>query len=234
MKLAILMPFYNSGLHFDLESLYKLKLKIPNTSILIVDDGSNEKRSLEILVQAQNVQNVEILRLEKNSGKGNALKQGFEFLLQKGKPPNYIAIFDSDFSSSFEEIKRLTNICGELNADAVCGCRIKLSGHNIQTDKKRFVIGRLISWFIRYRFKIKMYDSQCGYKVFAVNSKLENALKEIQKPSRWLFDVQLLLNLSRENAKLIEEPIRNWTHKNDSKIVPIQYWSIIRDLLCIK
>lgn len=86
----VIIPYYNEGTR-PLDTV-KLLLTVRNISkIIVVDDGSDNKDIYKEL--SATFPQVKIIRLAKNSGKANAVKEGLKFATTK-----YIFLFDADLS----------------------------------------------------------------------------------------------------------------------------------------
>ena len=73
-SLSVIVPFYNEEKYLEESVKRLLNIKICN-QILLVDDNSSDK-SLEIakkLKESKN--NIELIELKNNQGKGNAIKE---------------------------------------------------------------------------------------------------------------------------------------------------------------
>ena len=85
-----------------------------------------------------------------------------------------------------------------------------------------FLIGRIVATFISNILGIKVYDTQCGCKVF--KSSLVDTLFGDPFVSKWLFDVELFSRMlcayGKEEAleKMDEIPVKQWIDKGDSKV----------------
>ena len=85
---------------------------------------------------------------------------------------------------------------------------------------------------ILFLFKIKFYDTQCGYKLYknTIAKKIFFKLKD----NRFVHDVEIVL-IANLNKFLIKEMPVYWSHKSNSKVnifkdIFIMLW----DLLMIK
>jgi hypothetical protein len=102
------------------------------------------------------------------------------------------------------------------------GSRIRKIGSTIERENSRFLIGRVVATFISNILDIKVYDTQCGSKLFT--RAISEQLFEKEFISRWLFDVELfyrmILLFGREKAikKMLEIPLKLWVEKGDSKV----------------
>ena len=102
----------------------------------------------------------------------------------------------------------------------------------VQKTFSRYLLGQVFRFLILFLFKIKFYDTQCGYKLYknTIAKKIFFNLKD----NRFVHDVEIVL-IANLNKFLIKEMPVHWSHKNNSKVnifkdIFIMLW----DLLMIK
>ena len=64
-------------------------------------------------------------------------------------------------------------------------------------------------------FNIKLFDTQCGFKVF--NSHYIKKIFRKLKCNGYAYDVETALLLKKHHIKIIELPLK-WKHKDGSKV----------------
>ncbi|MEE9407538.1 MAG: hypothetical protein V3V28_05630 [Polaribacter sp.] len=100
----------------------------------------------------------------------------------------------------------------------IFGSRILTLNNKIERKTYRHLIGRCIITFINFFFKLGVYDTQCGAKIFN-KVILQTA---ISKPfaTNWLFDIEIFIRLSKTQLlnSGIEYPLNKWKDINGSKI----------------
>jgi glycosyltransferase involved in cell wall biosynthesis len=189
--------------------------------VLFVDDGSRDEtmRVLEEM-QARAPKRVDVLRLEKNQGKGEAVRAGLLRAISLGATE--VGYSDADLATPPDEIERLFAALAEKSElVGVIGARINYLGTNISRRAARHYLGRVFATGAATALGREVYDTQCGAKVFRVGPVLKAALS---KPfvSRWAFDVELLARLfegSNPGEDVIHEmPLRSWQHVGGSKL----------------
>jgi hypothetical protein len=117
------------------------------------------------------------------------------------------------------------------------GSRIRKIGSTIERKNSRFLIGRVVATIISNILNIKVYDTQCGSKMFTKD--IANQLFQEKFISRWLFDVELIyrmiLMFDREIAikKMCEVPLKLWIDKGDSKVKVSYFFRLWYDLFKI-
>ena len=63
--------------------------------------------------------------------------------------------------------------------------------------------------------KIKMYDTQCGYKLY--KNKIAKKIFKKLKTNKFEHDLEIILNAKQFNYFIKELPVK-WTHKPNSKL----------------
>ena len=127
-KFKILMPCYN-----DWPSIFKLLDNIDQEilelngefSVLIVNDGSNEKMPESKRVY-KNIKSVEVINMKKNQGHTRSNATGIRYLSKK-ENFDYLILMDGDGEDRPEEIKLLVNKVLKSEDVSVVAKRIKRS-----------------------------------------------------------------------------------------------------------
>jgi len=127
-KFKILMPCYN-----DWPSVFKLLDNIDQEilelngefSVLIVNDGSNEKMPESKRVY-KNIKSVEVINMKKNQGHTRSNATGIRYLSKK-ENFDYLILMDGDGEDRPEEIKLLVNKVLKSEDVSVVAKRVKRS-----------------------------------------------------------------------------------------------------------
>ncbi len=234
---VMVIPCFNEGKKFQLNKYKVFILSNPNVLICFVNDGSKEN-TLVVLKELQRefpIQ-VDIVSYEKNIGKAAAVRTGINHSLLKYEF-EYIAYLDADLAVSLEECLSLTQYLS--NGIEFCfGSRIARIGSTIERKRSRFLIGRFIATLISNILSLKVYDTQCGCKLFT--KKLSKEVFSEVFISKWLFDVEIFFRIiklygKQESLKVMYEvPLINWVDKGDSKVKYTYVLKIFFDLYQIK
>lgn len=234
---ALIIPCYNEAKRFNEEAYKGFMAANPTPHLIFVNDGSKDA-TLEVLTGLSKTYSdrVQVLNLEHNQGKATAVREGIQHAL-KQESFSTLAYIDADLAVSLEECVALSK---ELkgNVGFVFASRILKIDNTIERKFYRFFIGRIIATIISNLLGVKVYDTQCGCKLFTT----EFAQIAFRSPfiSRWLFDVEIFFRLiqkyGRPALKKItrEIPLNRWVDSEDSR-VPFSYgFKIWRDLYRIK
>ncbi len=191
----------------------------------IVDDGSRpeEFAAAETLVgRCAAAGAIRLMRLERNQGKGAAIRTGFEEGLSR--PFRYLGFMDADGSVSTSELHDalvyLAARHGELAG--VIGSRVRMLGRTVQRSALRHAVGRVFATFVAVYFGSPVYDTQCGLKVF--DASVLRRYLHVPCDERWVWDTELLIAMLAAGEQIHEVPI-NWRETGHSKV------SLFRDPL---
>ena len=202
-------------------------------AIVFVNDGSKDSTQEEIeRLEKKIPEQVKILKLDKNYGKGEAVRKGFLYSLKK-KDSKKIAFLDADLSASLNECASLSKIV-QKNISFVFGSRILKIDNNIQRKWHRFFLGRIIATCISKILGVPVYDTQCGCKIFSVS--LSKQIFNSPFISKWLFDVELFFRIisiyGKENLKnhVREIPLSKWIDTSDSRVKMSYFFKLWIDL----
>ena len=208
--LSIVIPAYNEAgrIVSSLKAIqdYAQGKNCP-VEIIVVDDGSTDN-TVEI---ASAEAGVRVLRNQGNRGKGFSVRHGV--LEARGK---LILFTDADLSAPIEEAEKLLAAMESSHADAVVGSRA-LQRELIGAHQSLFREwgGRFFNLLVRIFSGLKIYDTQCGFKLF--RSRTTRRAFELQRVDRFGFDPEILFLVERLGGKVVEVPVR-WNHNPATKV----------------
>ena len=218
-SLSVIFPLYNE--QHRLSSLFseikKQKyFKKANTEFIFVNDGSNDG-SLEMIndfiLKNKNKINIKVISYNKNQGKGFALKKGI-FLAKK----NWILTMDIDLSVKFNQLKIWeSKKYLKKNIYVYFGSRLLLNS-KVDAKKHRTIAGNIFNLILSSIFdreKLKIKDTQCGFKLY--KSKIAKKMFLKSKENGYINDVEILLLLLKHKIRVSELPVI-WSHKKGSKV----------------
>ena len=220
-KTSIVVPCYNEAKRLQLNEFSRL-LAMAELNLLFVDDGSADDTAqiLEKFCQKHSGR-ARLLRQSPNQGKAEAVRAGLRQALNNGA--EQIGYFDADLSTPVDEIPRLMHILDEGKFQVALGARIATLGRAVKRKPLRHYLGRVFATSVSLILNLRMYDSQCGAKLFRKNAALEQALEQIFI-SRWAFDVELIGRLLTAEPEplqagdFVELPLNRWEDVAGSKL----------------
>lgn len=216
-RITIVVPCFDEAERFS-EADFAQFLDHPRVHLTFVDDGSRD-RTADVLARACDhfAGRAELVRLPENRGKGEAVRAGMLHALEEGA--SIVGYTDADLATPVEEMLRMISEMERVDADAVIGSRVALLGVAIDRHPSRHYLGRLFASCVSLVLRERVYDTQCGAKLFRASEALAAALAD-PFLSRWAFDVELLGRLLAAGATVVEVPLRHWTDVPGSKLRP--------------
>ncbi|HMH20947.1 MAG TPA: glycosyltransferase [Puia sp.] len=230
--LAIIIPCYNEEDRLDKAAIGTL-LESIDVVLFFVNDGSSD-HTLDLLneLAGKYPDKISVLSFSVNEGKAKAIAKGFQHVIAMSSF-RYIGYMDADFSTPVPEFIKLYTTLLERNASFIFASRIKKLNSGINRKPTRHIIGRVISTIIDLRFKLGVYDTQCGAKIFSSNT----LTAAFDKPffCNWLFDVEIFIRLKEKNLlkEGIEFPITGWKDVHGSKLSLINFPKIVREFITL-
>jgi hypothetical protein len=119
----------------------------------------------------------------------------------------------------------------------IMGARVQLLGRHIERSPLRHYAGRVSATAISTVLGLRVYDTQCGAKLF----RTEAASELFREPfyTSWIFDAEiiarLIVSLSASSDRqaqdvIYEYPLTEWMDVRGSKVGPSDYLKAAFDL----
>jgi glycosyltransferase involved in cell wall biosynthesis len=208
--LSIVIPAYNEAgrIAESLEAIHKyIQGKKFLVEIIVVDDGSTD----DTVKIASERPGVRVLRNTGNRGKGYSVRHGV--MEARGE---FILFSDADLSAPIEEADKLLAAMESSQADAVVGSRaLQRELIGAHQSALREWGGRFFNLLVRIFSGLKIYDTQCGFKLF--RAQTTRKAFELQRVERFGFDPEVLFLVERLGGKVVEVPVR-WNHNPATKV----------------
>ncbi|XAR66282.1 Dolichyl-phosphate beta-glucosyltransferase [Bertholletia excelsa] len=213
--------------------------------VLIIDDGSADgtTRVAFDFVRKYTVDNVRVILLGRNHGKGEAIRKGM--LHSRGE---LLLMMDADGATKIKDLEKLENQIQaiakrELGDSASSASSIRISdipiaaiGSRAHLEEKALATRKWHRNFLMKGFHIVVLlaagpgirDTQCGFKMFtrAAARKLFTNIRL----KRWCFDVELVYLAKLFSIPMIEISV-NWSEIPGSKVnplsIPNMLWEIV-------
>jgi dolichyl-phosphate beta-glucosyltransferase len=218
--LSIVIPAYNEEARLEAtlrETVTYFRRSDTRIEVIVVDDGSRDATSALTQRLAAEFDEIRLIRLAANRGKGHAVRSGV--VNAEGV---YVLFADADGSTPIAEIDRLH---AALTADipiAIGSRAIAGEGVRVRARLHRRVIGRAFHALVSALTVSGIADTQCGFKL--LRAEVAQDLFSRMRMDGFSFDVELLMMAQRRGYGVAEIPV-NWTHRAGSRV------NLVRDSL---
>lgn len=231
-RVQIVIPCYNEEQRFDPDALRRCLQNQPDTSFILVNDGSTDGTlaKLEALA-AQHPKRVHVVDQAPNQGKAEAVRRGMLVAITPGV--DFAGYWDADLATPLDEIPNFVDAFEKHpDTDIVLGARVAMVGRIIERSALRHYGGRVFATIASTVLDLPVYDTQCGAKLLRCNDTIRSLF---EKPfgSRWVFDVEILaryLSGPGTAAGIRELPLERWTDVPGSKVKPLDFFRGVLDL----
>jgi dolichyl-phosphate beta-glucosyltransferase len=234
MDISIIIPAYNEAAKIgrDVEEAASFLGKNRfDGEVIVVDDGSTDGTAAEAeRANTPSAARKTVLRLERNSGKGGAVKRGI--LESRGKVVLYA---DSGtcipYANALPVIQRI--VAGDLDI-GLASRRLPETVIRRNRPLRRRIISRVFHWAAVTVAGMPRWitDSQCGFKVYRGDVARELFAGLITQG--FLFELEIILKALRRGLRVEEFPVE-WTCDLDTRLRPsAQAGSVFKELLKVR
>ncbi|KAJ7948268.1 dolichyl-phosphate beta-glucosyltransferase-like [Quillaja saponaria] len=253
--ISLIIPAFNEekrlpgALEETMSYLQQRVAKDPSFSyeVVIVDDGSADgtKRVAFDFVKKYTVDNVRVILLGRNRGKGEAIRKGM--LHSRGE---LLLMLDADGATKVTDLEKLEHTiqatarkkfaCGDSAASdssfRVSDIPIAAFGSRAHLEEKALATRKWYRNFLMRGFHIVVLlaagpgirDTQCGFKMFT-RAAARKLFTNIHL-KRWCFDVELVYLCKFFHIPISEISV-NWSEIPGSKVNPLSIPNMLWELL---
>lgn len=208
MKISVVIPVYNE--YHTIKDIIKIvQNKTLVDEIIIVDDGSLDG-TREILKEYESAEKIKIIYLDKNYGKGAALRSGF-----KAAAGDIVIVQDADLEYDPIDYEMLLAPIIDGKADVVFGSRF-LGGPHRVLYFWHYLANKFLTFLSDVLYNVNLTDVEVGYKVFT-----KEALNKIKlKCNRFGFEPEITAKVAKLGLRIYEVPIKYYgrTYAEGKKI----------------
>lgn len=241
-RASLVVPCFNEAKRLDVAAFRSYLSAGHGIRIIFADDGSrdNTVEVLERLCRGYE-DSTHILKGGKNRGKAEAVRMGMLYALNDGEQ-RIVGFWDADLATPLDAVETLLGVLdARPDINMVFGSRVKLLGRTVNRRPIRHYLGRIFATVVSVALGIAIYDTQCGAKLFRVQSGLHQVLTE-PFLSKWVFDIEILaryMALSGSDPARVEEmiyefPLQKWTDVEGSKVRPKDFFVAFSDVIRIR
>lgn len=231
MDLSLVIPCFNEAARIDacLDAVtgYLDGLEGVTSEVVVVDDGSRDRTGEKVGARARLRGDVRLVSLEKNAGKGAAVREGV--LAARG---DVIVFLDADLAVDVHHVDRVLPPLRN-GVDVAVGCR-HVEGARVEKAQGRLrrALGRGYLGLARRILAIPVSDVTCGFKGFKREVAVD--LFTGARCRRWGFDAEILHLAARSGYELLEVPVV-WRDGADSRVrLPGDLLKSLKELLAVR
>ena len=187
MKFCVVIPCFN---HVATVTAVAQSVKI-FCPVIVVDDGSTER--------LPQLPGCEIIRLEKNFGKGAALRAGFRRAAELGF--THAITMDADGQHFAEDLPKFLNTAQAQPEALIVGVRDFFAA-GCPTHRRRS--NAVSTFWFRVETGVRLPDTQCGFRCYPL------ALTERLKPrsGRYAFELEFMVRASWVGTPIVAVPVK--------------------------
>ena len=217
----IIVPTYNELVNAPL-LVRRIFKYIPESNILVVDDGSPDKTADVIRELQQEFPTLHLLERKTKLGLGSAYRLGFTWGLERGYEE--LIEMDADLSHRVRDLKKMID-AKELqpDVDLVIGSRWIPGGKTENWSRGRELLSRAANLYVQAMLGLGVRDSTAGFRIYS-SSMLKRLNMESIKSEGYSFQIEMTRAVHELDGKIIEVPItfrerENGVSKMSKKIV---------------
>ena len=200
----IIVPTYNELANAPL-LIRRIFKQIPNSDVLVVDDGSPDKTADAIRELQQEFPTLHLLERKTKLGLGSAYRLGFAWGLEQGYEE--LIEMDADLSHRVRDLK--TMIDGkelQPNTDLVIGSRWIPGGRTENWSKGRELLSRAANLYVQAMLGLGVKDSTAGFRIYSAAILRRLDFQSI-KSDGYSFQIEMTRAVHKLGGKIIEVPI---------------------------
>ena len=201
-RFAFVIPVYN---HAGTVAQVVKDAQALGFPVFVVDDGSTDTTYDQI----KEIAGIQILRHPQNQGKGAAILTGFA---AASAVADWAITIDADGQHYSEDAQKLIKAIPKKTRAVIVGARAGMTGRHVPWTSS---FGRKFSNFwVRTSGGPAISDSQSGFRIYP----LSEALNLKTKARRFQFEVEILVQATRDGIPVIEAPVRVNYNPNGERI----------------
>jgi len=223
---VVVVPCYNEERRLDPPAFRRFARSTADVRFVFVNDGSTDGTAGVLRgLETSDPESFAACDLPHNSGKGEAVRQGF--LAAFRAKPQYVAFWDADLATPLEIIPLFRDVLDRRpELLLVIGSRMRFLGHRLVRDPVRHFTSRVFSRVASWLLGVRIHDTQCGAKMFRATAEVESLFADRFRTD-WIFDVELFARLMRLHGRrdpallkqcVYELPLDAWREMSGSKI----------------
>ena len=156
--------------------------------------------------------------------------------------PDYVGFWDADLATPLKSIEEFVRVLDRNpRVEMVVGTWMPLLGRDIRRKPIRHRLGRLFAGVASAALGLRIYDTQCGAKLFRTSDAM-TAIFDEEFLARWIFDVEILgraIDARRDSdlppldEVVYELPLDQWHDVAGSKLKSGDFLKAVFELAAI-
>jgi dolichyl-phosphate beta-glucosyltransferase len=220
--LSIAIPAYNEAenLTARLSALDDyLARAVPQTQVIIVDDGSEDATPELVLEFSQNHPRFSLIQ-SPHRGKAGAVATGV-----RAAEGEYVLFMDMDMATSIEHIGEFVAALEKGDADIIAASREAHGAVRMDAPLMRRFLGKGFNLLVQALLLPGITDTQCGFKALTRDAARDlfgslivfDDAEEVVGPRVTAFDVELLVAARRRGYRIEQRGVR-WRHTRSRRV----------------
>ena len=242
-SIHLVIPCYNEAKRLPTEEFLAYIDSHPSVRFLFVDDGSTDSTAIMLrALRDQRPESASVLELEHNCGKAEATRRGMvKAIRDLGSTEldgsHTVGFWDGDLATPLSAVDDFTEVLAQDSTlRMVFGARVGLLGRKIERKMDRHYLGRIFATLASTLLGLRIYDTQCGAKLFRATVDLDAVLAE-PFGNAWVFDVELIARFAALHrgelagagkrlpieSVIYELPLKEWRDVAGSKVSDVPH-----------
>ena len=204
MKRLIIVPTYNESMNAPV-LIKRIFKHIPETSILVIDDGSPDGTAEIVELLQQEYSDLHLLKRSEKSGLGSAYRAGFAWGLERGY--NEMVEMDADMSHRVRDLAKMIEVKKvRPETSLIIGSRWMKDGKTENWSKARELLSRTANLYVRFMLGMGVKDSTAGFRIYSADILRKIDLTAI-KSEGYSFQIEMTRAVYRNGGSIVEVPI---------------------------
>ena len=202
MRCLVVLPTYDEADNI-VEVLERLRVAVPDVSVLVVDDSSPDGTADVVESVADRLGPVAVMRRAAKSGLGSAYRDGFRQGLQEGY--DVLVEMDSDLSHDPAALPSLLAAV-ERGAALALGSRYVPGGSIPDWSWHRRALSRWGNRYAAFVLGNRLADATSGYRAYAASALAKIDFHTVQADG-YGFQIEMAYRVLRTGGRVEEVPI---------------------------
>ena len=206
----IVLPTYNEAENIS-ELIPRIFKYLPETSVLVVDDGSPDGTAEMAKLLRSHFPKLEVINQGIKGGLGSAYRAGFAWGLSRNF--DELIEMDADMSHRVRDLVNLIEAKSKSGAQLVIGSRWISGGQILNWSKDRELLSRFANRYVRTLLDLRIKDATSGFRVYDAQL-LRSINLSLIRSEGYAFQIEMTRAARKAGAKIVEVPITFRERKN--------------------